>query len=162
MITNVQRRDFRGPWGNFGRAACQQAILAVGVGGWKRETTTSPTPVPPGELTRRLGGGKAWYSGYQLPKTPRYTQSQLSPPQRSLLGSFSNGGGDSSENVKKTIGLISKTTTLHVHHAFLYISLRSRHDYDVKMPNFTFYGGRKQATTNCSFSFKPSVWSPRN
>ena len=30
---------------------------------------------------------------------------------------------DGNENVKKTIGLISKTTTLHVHHAFLYISL---------------------------------------
>ena len=39
-------------------------------------------------------------------------------------------------------------------HAFLYISLRSLHDYEVKMPNFTFYGGRKQATTYCSFSFK--------
>ena len=30
---------------------------------------------------------------------------------------------DGNENVKKTIGFISKTTTLHVHHAFLYISL---------------------------------------
>ena len=35
------------------------------------------------------------------------------------------------ENVKKTIGLMSKTTTLHVHHAFLYISLLSLHDNDV-------------------------------
>ena len=34
-----------------------------------------------------------------------------------------------------------------MHHAFLYISLPILHDYDVKMPNFTFYGGRKQATT---------------
>ena len=33
---------------------------------------------------------------------------------------------------QKTMGLISKTTTLHVHHAFLYISLPSLHDYDVK------------------------------
>ena len=33
---------------------------------------------------------------------------------------------------------IGKITTLHVHHAFLYISLPSLHDYDVKMPNFTF------------------------
>ena len=30
---------------------------------------------------------------------------------------------DDYKNVKKTIGLISKTTTSHVHHAFLYISL---------------------------------------
>ena len=68
----------------------------------------------------------------------------------SLLGSFSNDG---SENVKKVIRLLSKTTTLHVHHAFLYISLPPLQDYNVKMPNFTFYGGRKQATTNFSFSF---------
>ena len=33
---------------------------------------------------------------------------------------------------QKTIGLVSKTTALHVHHAFLYISLPSLHDYDVK------------------------------
>ena len=33
---------------------------------------------------------------------------------------------------------MSKTTTLHVHHAFLYISLPSLHDYDVKWPNFKF------------------------
>ena len=31
---------------------------------------------------------------------------------------------------------------------FLYISLPSLHDYDVKMPNCKFYGGRKQATMN--------------
>ena len=36
---------------------------------------------------------------------------------------------------------------------FLYISLPSPHDYDVKMPNFTFYRGRKQETTKFSFSF---------
>ena len=33
-------------------------------------------------------------------------------------------------------------------HAFLYISLPSLHDYDVKMPNCKFYVGRKRATTN--------------
>ena len=37
---------------------------------------------------------------------------------------------------------------------FLYISLPSLHDYGVKIFNFTFYGVRKQATTNFSFSFK--------
>ena len=39
---------------------------------------------------------------------------------------------------QKPIGLMSKTTTLHVHHAFLYISLPSLHDYDVKWPKFKF------------------------
>ena len=38
-----------------------------------------------------------------------------------------------------------------MHHAFLYISLPSLHDYDVKMSNCKFYGGRKQATTNLFF-----------
>ena len=38
-----------------------------------------------------------------------------------------------------------------MHHAFLYISLPSLHDNDVKMPNCKFYGGRKQATTNLFF-----------
>ena len=69
------------------------------------------------------------------------------------VGSFSNDDGDGNENVKKAVGLLSKTTTLHVHHPFLYISLPLLHDYDMKMPSFTFYGGRKQATTNFSFSF---------
>ena len=34
--------------------------------------------------------------------------------------------------VKKAICLMSETTTLHVHHAFLYISLQSLHNYAVK------------------------------
>ena len=68
------------------------------------------------------------------------------------IGSFSNDDGDGKEDVKKAIGLLRKTTTLHVHHAFLYISLPSLRDYDVKMPNCKFYGGRKQATTNLFFS----------
>ena len=38
------------------------------------------------------------------------------------MGSFSNDDGDGSEDVKTAIGLLSKTTGLHVHHAFLYIS----------------------------------------
>ena len=62
------------------------------------------------------------------------------------------------ENVKKTIGLISKTTTLHVRHAFLYISLPFLHNYDVNMPNFAFYGGRKQATTKFNISYCTRIW----
>ena len=34
------------------------------------------------------------------------------------LGSFSNDDGDGNEDVKKATGLLRKTTTLHVHHAF--------------------------------------------
>ena len=49
-----------------------------------------------------------------------------------LLGTLRNYDGDGKENVKKEIGLMSKTTTVHVHHAFFYISLLSLHNYDVK------------------------------
>ena len=70
-----------------------------------------------------------------------------------MVGTLRSNDADGNENVKKTIGLISKTTTSHVHHAFLYISFLFLHDHDVKMPNLAFYGGRKQATTKFYFSF---------
>ena len=69
------------------------------------------------------------------------------------IGSFSNIDGDGNENVKTATGLLIKTTSLHVHHTFLYISLPLLRDYNMKMPNFMFYGGRKQAMTKFSFSF---------
>ena len=39
---------------------------------------------------------------------------------------------NSNENVKKAIGLISKTTALHVHHPLFYINLPLLHNYGVK------------------------------
>ena len=66
--------------------------------------------------------------------------------------SFSNDNGEGKENVKTALGLLSKTTSLHVHHAFLYMSLSLLHNHDVKMPNFTFHGGFKQATTKFSLN----------
>ena len=71
-----------------------------------------------------------------------------------LVGTLRSDDGDGNGNATKAaIGLISKTTISHVHHAFLYISLPSLHDYDVKMPNFTFYRGSTQATTKFPLSF---------
>ena len=49
-------------------------------------------------------------------------------------------------------GLISKTTILDVQGTFWYIPLPSLHNVDVKLLNFTFYGGRKIASTKLSFS----------
>ena len=72
-----------------------------------------------------------------------------------ILGTLTDG----KENIKKKISLISKTTTLHVHHAFLYISFLFLHDYDVKMTNFAFYRGRKQATTKLYFCFYVWLWT---
>ena len=56
------------------------------------------------------------------------------------------------KKVQKAIAWQGKTTTLHVHHAFLYISLPSLHNYHVKMPNFTFCEGQKQAMRKFYFS----------
>ena len=49
--------------------------------------------------------------------------------------------------------LLGATTTLHVRHTFLNISLPSLHDYDVKMPNFTFCGGREHKATTSFLLF---------
>ena len=69
-----------------------------------------------------------------------------------IIGSLGNDDGDGNEDGKKEVGLISKTTTFHAHHAFWYISLPSSHDYDLKAPKFTFCRGREhKATTFFSF-----------
>ena len=53
---------------------------------------------------------------------------------------------------------IGEKTTLHVHHAFLYVSLPSLLDNDVKVPNFTFSGGREhKMTTMFSFSWTSTL-----
>ena len=63
------------------------------------------------------------------------------------MGTLRSNDADGNENVKKTpIGLIGKTTTSHVHHTILYISFPFLHDYDVKMPDFTFRGEREHNT----------------
>ena len=74
------------------------------------------------------------------------------------LGTLRSDDGDGNRNSSKAIGLITKTTILHVHHAFLYISLPSLHDYDVKMPNFTLYRGSTQATTKFPLSLCTWLW----
>ena len=74
----------------------------------------------------------------------------------SSIGTLRSDDGDGNEDVKKAIGLITKTTILH--HAFLYISLPSIHDYDVKMPNLTFYRGSTQATTKFPLFFRTWLW----
>ena len=48
------------------------------------------------------------------------------------IGTLRKQDGDDNESVKKATGLMSKTTRLHVHHVFLYISFLSLHNYDVK------------------------------
>ena len=68
------------------------------------------------------------------------------------FGTLRPDDGDGNENVAKAIRLITKTIILPVHHALLYISLPSLHDYDVKMPNFTLYRGRTYTSDDEIFS----------
>ena len=51
--------------------------------------------------------------------------------------------GEGKENGEKTtIGLISKKETLHVQHtSFVHFFAVVLHDYNVKLPSYTFYGG---------------------
>ena len=55
----------------------------------------------------------------------------LSMTMMTIIGTLRNCDGDGKENVNKAIGLMSKTTTLHVHHPFV-ISLLSLLNYDVR------------------------------
>ena len=66
----------------------------------------------------------------------------------SLVGTLRSNDADGNENVKKTKGLIRKPTTLHVHHAFLYISVLFLHDFDVKMPNILIVAVSKGDAVN--------------
>ena len=73
-----------------------------------------------------------------------------------LVRSFNNdngdGVGDGDENVITAIGLLSKTTSLQVYYAFLYISLPAvTARLRLKIPNFTFYEGRKQGDDKIIF-----------
>ena len=60
------------------------------------------------------------------------------------IGTLRNYDGDGKENVKKAIGLMSKKTTTHGNRSFLYISLLSLHNYDVKWPNLKFTWERER------------------
>ena len=65
----------------------------------------------------------------------------------------SNEDDDCNENVKEEIFFPLSPNREPAHRlAFLYISLPSLHDFDVKVPNFTFFGGRG-TRQRLSFSF---------
>ena len=100
----------------------------------------------------RLTSGRVWYVGTQLPGrvlAVLCSQAQVFCGNR---GSKQRRRRRQRERQKSNrFQQFGKTTTLHVHHAFLYISLQSLYNYDVKMPNFTFCGGREHTTTTFVF-----------
>ena len=62
---------------------------------------------------------------------------------------------------KKAIGLDWQNNNFARASRFLYISLQWLHDYDMKLPNFTFYGGQKHETRTFLFFFWTSIQSFR-
>ena len=63
------------------------------------------------------------------------------------------------ESKKKSNSLTRQNNNFARASRFLYISLPSLHDYHVKMPNFTFCEGRKQAMTKFSIFLWTWIWS---
>ena len=60
---------------------------------------------------------------------------------------------------ERTIGFIKQNNNFaRAPHVFVHF-FPFLHDYAVKMPNFAFYGGRKQATTKFCFCFSAWIWS---
>ena len=64
---------------------------------------------------------------------------------------------ESKGNVKKAIGLISKTTTLRQRHTLSNISLLSLDNYDGKLTYVLLYGECKQTMTKFSFFLFPEL-----
>ena len=48
-----------------------------------------------------------------------------------------NDDGNTKEKGNNNMFILTKTTTLHVHHAILYISFLSLYPYDMELPNLT-------------------------
>ena len=64
-----------------------------------------------------------------------------------VIGSLSNDDGNGNEKGKKVIGKDWQNNYFARITLFLYVSLPSLPNYDVKRPNFTFYGGKEHMTT---------------
>ena len=99
-----------------------------------------------GDDGKREKAGKASLLSSPFPSFPARSLFLSPQPPNNTKGTLRSDDGDGYGNATKAKGLISKTTILQVHHAFLCISLPSLHDYDVKILNFTMYKGSTQAT----------------
>ena len=91
------------PWGQLKEMWAEKKNNVWGSGGW--------------------GGGRCglfscifFFSRFFC--TIRTPGTGLGERKREPLGSLRSNDGDCNENSEKTIGFISNTTTLHVHHAF--------------------------------------------
>ena len=79
---------------------------------------------------------------------------QYYKPRRSCVvaGSLARRTATATRTAKKTIGLDKRNKYFaRVSGVSRYISLPSLHNYNVKLPNFTFCRGREQNATNFFF-----------
>ena len=80
------------------------------------------------------------------------------PSPKVRVGSLSNDDGKGNEYGKRnTIGLVWQKNNLHL----LFCTFLCLHDYDLKMPNWTFCVGRKQKTSTFFFFSGTSLQSFR-
>ena len=70
-----------------------------------------------------------------------------------IVGTLRFNDATATRKSTKTIGLIKQNNNFARATHFFVDFFPVLHDYDVKMPNFAFYGGRKEATTKNYFSF---------
>ena len=77
-----------------------------------------------------------------------------------LTGTLRNYDGNGKENVKKTIGLMNKTTTLNVHHAQEHAFLLSVDNYDVKWQILSFLENGNGKAINSTISVETRARSP--
>ena len=94
----------------------------------KQTSLTSPTGP-------QRQGGEHEHAQYPTNDDVTSAWSCRRPENVSILSSLILGTATAARTAKG-IGLISKTKNLHLHHAFLYISLTSLHDYSVKVPEW--------------------------
>ena len=99
----------------------------------------------------------AFQSQYQPPK-PQLCSNVIILTSFALLGTLRSNDADGNENVKKQQVLLAKQQLCTCTMLFCTFLCPFLHDYDVNMPNFAFYGGRKQATTKFYFSYCTWIW----
>ena len=132
------------------------------------KTVSYRTPLPPiGSLSKDDGDGKekkkssrfrAFLHGVGDPGLAGGSKFLLFCVRQSVKTKETNPTRPGSPTpCKQTLRLAKKQLCT----LFLYISLPSLHDYDVKMPNFTFCGGREHKTTTLFFFSWTSILSFR-
>ena len=71
------------------------------------------------------------YSPNNQSRTPGDNLSESKPVK--ISGNLSNGNKNGKKAICLDLQKKTTTTALHVHHSFLYVSLPSLHNYDVKL-----------------------------